>query len=62
MLPDVPTPTPREPDDDNDAAKLMHDELDPMPLSPARRAALLRRILARTRSAPPLAPEPPHAD
>jgi hypothetical protein len=56
MNPDAPTPA--DPDDD-DVARLMQDGLDPIPLSPARREALLRRILQRTGSGPPLAPAPP---
>jgi hypothetical protein len=55
MNPDVPPLF----DPDDDVARLMQDGLDPIPLSPARREALLRRILQRTGSEPPLAPAPP---
>lgn len=55
MIPDDPTPA--EPNDD--AERLMREELDPEALSPVRREALLRRILQRTGGGPPLAPAPP---
>jgi hypothetical protein len=49
--------TPAAPDDE--AARLIQEELDPIALAPAEREALLRRILERTGAAPPLAPVPP---
>lgn len=55
MHPDHPTPA--EPDDE--AARLLQEELDPITLPPCRREELLRRILERTGGAPPLAPAPP---
>jgi len=58
MNPDSPKPA--DPDDE-DVARLMQDGLDPIPLLPARREALLRRILQRTGKEPPLSPVPPPA-
>lgn len=55
MTPDDPPPA----DLNDDADRLMREELDPDALSPSRREALLRRILQRTGGAPPLAPAPP---
>jgi hypothetical protein len=55
MHPDVPTPA----DPDDEAARLIQDGLDPIPPPPARREALLRRILQRTGKEPPLSPAPP---
>lgn len=49
--------TPVAPDDDG--ARLIQGELDPIALPPAQREALLRRILERTGGEPPLAPAPP---
>jgi hypothetical protein len=49
-----PTPTP-----DDEAARLIQEELDPIALPPGEREALLRRILERTGGEPPLAPAPP---
>ena len=54
MHPDDPTP----PVPDDEAARLMQEQLDPIALPPCRREALLRRILERTGGAPPLAPAP----
>jgi hypothetical protein len=55
MKPDDPTPA--EPDDE--AARLIQEELDPIALPPCKREALLRRILERTGGTPPLGPAPP---
>lgn len=44
---------------DDDAARLIQEELDPIALTPGQREALLRRILERTGGKPPLAPAPP---
>jgi len=44
--------------DDDAAARLMQEALDPIALPPGRREALLRRILERTGGEPPLAPAP----
>jgi hypothetical protein len=55
MHPDDPPPAAPE----DEAARLMQEELAPIALSPCRREALLRRILERTGGAPPLAPAPP---
>lgn len=53
--------TPAAPDDE--AARLIQEELDPIALPPAEREALLRRILERTGGKPPLTPVPaPKAD
>ena len=49
--------TPAAPDDE--AARLIQEQLDPIGLSPGEREALLRRILERTGGEPPLAPAPP---
>jgi hypothetical protein len=49
--------TPAAPDDE--AARLILEELDPIALPPGKREALLRRILERTGSEPPLEPAPP---
>jgi hypothetical protein len=49
--------TPAAPDDE--AARLIQEELDPIALPPGQREALLRRILERTGGEPPLAPAPP---
>lgn len=57
MHPDDPTPL--SPDDD--AARLIQEELDPIALSPCKREELLRRILERVGGAPPLAPARPPA-
>lgn len=46
-------------DPNDDAERLMREELDPDAMSPSRREALLRRILKRTGGGPPLAPAPP---
>ncbi len=46
--------TPVPPDDE--AARLIQEELDPVALPPGKREALLRRILERTGGEPPLAP------
>jgi len=54
MTPDDPPPA----DLNDDADRLMREELDPDALSPSRREALLRRILQRTGGTPPLAPAP----
>lgn len=58
MRPDEPMPA--EPEDE--AARLMQEELDPIALPPCRREALLRRILQRTSGKPPLLPatDPPN--
>jgi hypothetical protein len=55
MYPDDPTPV--APDDE--AARLIQEQLDPIALPPCEREALLRRILERTGGEPPLAPAPP---
>ncbi len=55
MYPDDPTPV--APDDE--AARLIQEELDPIALPSGAREALLRRILERTGGQPPLAPAPP---
>jgi hypothetical protein len=55
MTPDDPPPA----DPNDDAERLMREELDPDALPPSRREALLRRILQRTGGVPPLAPAPP---
>jgi hypothetical protein len=55
MYPDDPTPV--APDDE--AARLIQEQLDPIALPPCAREALLRRILERTGGEPPLAPAPP---
>ena len=48
--------TPAAPDDE--VARLIQEQLDPIVLSPCEREALLRRILERTGGEPPLAPVP----
>jgi hypothetical protein len=55
MHPDDPTPV--VPDDE--AARVIQEELDPAALPPCRREAVLRRILERIGGEPPLAPAPP---
>jgi hypothetical protein len=55
MYPDEPTPVAA----DDEAARMIQEELDPIALSPCKREALLRRILDRTGGRPPLAPAPP---
>jgi hypothetical protein len=42
--------------DDDEAARLIQEGLDPIALPPDRREALLRHILERTGGLPPLAP------
>ncbi len=54
MHPDDPTPASPE----DEAARLMQEELDPIALKSCRREALLRRIVERTGGEPPLAPAP----
>lgn len=55
MYPDDPTPV--TPDDE--AARLIQEELEPIALSSVEREAQLRRILERIGGQPPLAPAPP---
>lgn len=55
MHPDDPTPLLPE----EEAARLLMQQLDPIALPPCQREALLRRILQRTGGGPPLAPVPP---
>jgi len=55
MHPDDPTPVAP----DEEAVRLIQEEMDPIVLSPCKREALLRRILERTGGEPPLAPAPP---
>jgi len=55
MHPDVSTPA----DPDDEAARLLQDRLDPIPLAPSQREVLLRRILQRTGRQPPLTLAPP---
>ena len=49
--------TPAAPDDE--ATRLIQEELDPIARPPGKREALVRRLLERTGGEPPLAPAPP---
>jgi hypothetical protein len=45
--------------EDDEAARLLQEQLDPVALPPGQRDALLRRILERTGGQLPLPPVPP---